>query len=87
MANKTLDILVSDLPFEAGSGFAATVENGIAHIVVNMPLETGKRPKKSLGSWARKSAGIFKGVAQDAPEDAILSDILAKYAPELLDRR
>ncbi len=87
MANKTLDIHVSELPFEAGSGFAATVENGIAHIIVNMPLEPGKPPGKSLGRWARKSAGIFKGVEKDAPEDAVLSDILAKYAPEILDRR
>jgi len=89
MATKAhaLDIPVSDLPFEAGSGFTATVENGIAHIVVNMALETTKRPKKSLGKWARENAGIFKGVEEHAPEDPILSSILAKHAPELLDRR
>lgn len=87
MTNKTLDILVSELPFEAGSGFAATVENGVAHIVVNMPSETGRQPKKSFGAWARKSVGIFKGTEEHAPGDTILSDILTKYAPELLDRR
>ena len=87
MADRIHDIAVSELPFEAGSGFTATVKNGIAHVVVTMAFETENCPKKSLGKWARKNAGIFKGVEAHASKDPILSDILAKHAPELLDRR
>ena len=62
MVEKVHNILVSELPFEAGSGSTATVRNGIAHVVVTLGVEAGKLPKKSLGKWARENAGIFKGV-------------------------
>ena len=49
MVEKVHNILVSELPFEAGSGSTATVRNGIAHVVVTLGVEAGKPPKKSLG--------------------------------------
>lgn len=100
MAAKSLDIPVSELPFEAGRGFVATVsEDGIAHIVVSVS-ETKKQTASavskgdesgfldkwggSLGDWARENDGILKGAEKYAKDDPILEAILEKHAPELL---
>ena len=42
MVEKVHNILVSELPFEAGSGSTATVRNGIAPVVVTLGVEAGK---------------------------------------------
>lgn len=85
MAEQALDIPVSDLPFEAGKGFFATVsEDGIAHIVVTVASEARKRAKGSLGQWARENKGVLKGAEKHAEDDPILEAILDKHAPELL---
>lgn len=100
MAEKALDIPVSDLPFEAGNGFFATVsEDGIAHITISVAdtknqtqkAVSGKGGKDfltkwggSLGDWAKENTGVFRGVEKHAKEDPILEAILEKHAPELL---
>ncbi len=100
MAEKALDIPVSDLPFEAGNGFFATVsEDGIAHITISLG-ETKSQTKKavsardgkaflskwggSLGDWARENTGVFQGVEKHAKDDPLLEAILEKHAPERL---
>lgn len=88
MPEKSLDIPVSDLPFEAGKGFSATVdEGGIAHILVTIEDETRGKSTGSISSWIEENEGIFKGVETHAKDDPILEAILDKHAPELLDRR
>ena len=53
MAQKSLDIPVSDLPFEAGKGFFATVtEDGIAHIKISVA-----DPKQKSGKTVSRGDG------------------------------
>ena len=48
MAQESLDIPVSELPFEAGNGFVATVsEDGIAHITVSV-IDTKAKAQKAV---------------------------------------
>ncbi len=85
MAEQVLDIPVSDLPFEAGKGFVATVsEDGIAHIVVTVATKPREKAEKTLGQWARENKGILKGAEKHAEDGLILEAILDKHAPELL---
>lgn len=88
MALKALDIPVSDLPFEAGKGFSATVsDDGIAHIVVSIAEDARKKSQGSISQWIEENDGILAGVEKHAKDDLIVEAILEKHAPELLDRR
>ena len=66
MPKKSLDILVSRLPFEAGEGFVATVyENGVAHITVSLAntqqkvgkLTSGEDGSEFLSKWGGTLTG------------------------------
>lgn len=87
MAEQALDIPIENLPFDAGKGFSGIVKDGVAHIVIHSLPQKKKVPakKKSLGDWARKNRGIFKGVEKHANEAPLLEAILEKHAPGLLD--
>jgi hypothetical protein len=91
MNQQTLDIPVKDLPFEAGKGFHAIVENGIAHVVVTTMEETGRGSgRQTSGTWAeraQKHAGKVRkqDLKKQAKTDERLSSILEKHAPSILD--
>lgn len=84
MNRKALDILVDELPFEAGGGFFATVEGRVAHIVTFPQKIKSNSNRQTAREWLANSRGIFKK-ERIVAEDDRLFDILEKHAPELLD--
>ncbi|MGJ8724177.1 MAG: hypothetical protein ACSHYB_06450 [Roseibacillus sp.] len=56
MAEESLDIPISELPFEAGQGFSATVsEDGIAHITVLL----AKTQERTESAHSQEAATAF----------------------------
>jgi hypothetical protein len=84
MNTKALDIVVDELPFEAGGGFFATVEGQVAHIVTFPQKTTSNLNRQTAKEWLANSRGIFKKEKVVAEDDRLF-DILTKHAPELLD--
>ena len=89
MSQKMVDVLVKDLPFEAGRFFFATVKDGVAHVIVATSekgeiAETKYKPQ-SAREWLTESRGILKGLEKQAHDDERIEGILKKHAPELLN--
>ena len=86
MAEKALDIPVSDLPFEAGEGFFATVsEDGIAHITISV-ADTTREAKKTVSkgnTFLKKWGGSLTDRAsfqkQDHADDPRMLHYIEKY--------
>ena len=84
MNRKALDILIDELPFDAGGGFFATVEGRVAHVVTFPQKRKSKSDRNTAKEWLVNSRGILKK-DKILAEDERLFDILEKHAPELLD--
>ena len=88
MAEKSLDIPVSDLPFEAGQGFSATVDEGkgIAHILVTVAEETQKKSSETITAWLESLKNLPRknGISEEDRKDQRYIDLLKKHSPSYL---
>lgn len=87
MSAQVLEIPVSQLPFEAGSGFSAKVtENGIAHIVIHSSSDDQDAKKNSMADFLDFVKAIPKKnvITEEDKKDTRYIELLKKHSPEYL---
>jgi hypothetical protein len=87
-----LDIPIELLPFEAGEGFSATVENGVAHVLVkanteSMPASLEGAESLSMNDWIAfvKSLPKKEEISDEELKDERFKDLMNKHAPGYLE--